>query len=184
MSLDPECNKSYVDSLYMMSEILQNLYISDKHHVPFLQSDYDLIVNCTPDIPFPLIHNSIIRIPVYDHPLHAEKMYLAIQKTRVLESIHLHLQKGQTVLVHCHAGMQRSCAVVACYLVKYHGYTPERAINYIKGKRHVAFLNGVNFRETIEKIARGQGTFGRTTFGCSTWSNEVALPDTCASGAR
>lgn len=139
-------------AFYIMSEIIPNLYISDRNHVPFLYTDYDLIVNCTPDIPFPLFSNSTIRIPVYDNPRYASKMHSEIKKTRVLEYMHAYLKANCTVLVHCHAGIQRSCAVVACYLVKYHGLTPDQAIEYIKEKRHVAFITGVNFKETIEAI--------------------------------
>ena len=157
-----------------MSKIITNLYISDKHHVPTFHTDYDLIVNCTPDIPFPLMHNSIIRIPVYDHPSHAGKMHDIIKKKQVLETIHKHLWEGKTVLVHCHAGIQRSCAVVACYLVKYHGLTPDEAIAYIKKRRPIAFVTGVNFRETIEgegaideqpKVAPRVTSFGSYTLG-------------------
>jgi protein-tyrosine phosphatase len=54
------------------------------------------------------------------------------------------------VLVHCFAGMQRSCAVVACYLIKYYNITPLDAINFIKKKRNVAFFGGVNFMRTLE----------------------------------
>lgn len=135
-----------------MSEIIHNLYISDKNHISFIQSDYDLIVNCTPDIPFPIICKSTIRIPVYDHPSYSQKMYYAIKKTHALEYIHSHLQDGKTVLVHCHAGIQRSCSVVACYLVKYHKLTTDQAIEYIKTRRPIAFVNGVNFYNTIEAI--------------------------------
>ena len=137
-----------------MSEIIKNIYISDKHHVPLFNTDYDLIVNCTPDIPFPFIHNSIIRIPVYDHPSQNKKMHDLIKENQVLETIHSHLWKGQKMLVHCHAGIQRSCAVVACYLVKYHGLKSDEAIEYIKKRRPIAFVNGVNFRETIETIEK------------------------------
>lgn len=133
-----------------MSEIIDNLYISDRKHVPFLVSNYDLIVNCTPDIPFPLMCGATIRIPVHDHPSYAQKMLQIIRDVHVLEAIHSHLREGKTVLVHCRAGIQRSCAVVACYLVKYHGLTPVQAISYIKVQRPIAFFNGVNFRETIE----------------------------------
>jgi hypothetical protein len=139
-------------AFYIMSEIIPNLYISDRSHVPFLYTDYDLIINCTPDIPFPLFSNSTIRIPVYDHPRYAEKMYSEIKRTRVLEYMHKFLGTNHTVLVHCHAGIQRSCAVVACYLVEYHGLTPTEAIEHIKEKRPVAFITGVNFRETIDSI--------------------------------
>ena len=130
------------------------------------------IVNCTPDIPFPLMHNSIIRIPVYDHPSHAQKMHDLIKKKQVLETVHKHLWEGKTVLVHCHAGIQRSCAVVACYLVKYHGLTPDEAIAHIKKRRPIAFVTGVNFRETIEgaideqpKVAPRVTSFGSYTLG-------------------
>jgi hypothetical protein len=122
-----------------MSEIFSNLYISDKQHVPIFKSDYDLIVNCTPDIPFPIFCNLTIRIPVHDHPSYAKKMYSLIKQTYVLESIHKHLRAGKTVLVHCRAGVQRSCAVVACYLVKYCGMTVDHAISLIRHKRPIAF---------------------------------------------
>lgn len=135
-----------------MSQIIPNLYISDKQHVPIFNSDYDLIVNCTPDIPFPIFCNSTIRIPVYDHPSHAKKMYSLIKQTYVLESMHKHLHAGKTVLVHCHAGIQRSCAVVACYLVKYYKIQPEQAIALIQRKRPIAFYKNVNFIETIETV--------------------------------
>jgi hypothetical protein len=36
--------------------------------------------------------------------------------------------------------------------VEYHGLTPNEAIEHIKEKREVAFINGVNFRETVEGV--------------------------------
>jgi hypothetical protein len=36
--------------------------------------------------------------------------------------------------------------------VEYHGLTPTEAIEHIKDRRHVAFITGVNFRETIDSI--------------------------------
>ena len=74
------------------------------------------------------------------------------KRTRVLEYMHRFLGTNHTVLVHCHAGIQRSCAVVACYLVEYHGLTPDEAIEHIKDKRHVAFITGVNFKDTVEGV--------------------------------
>ena len=56
------------------------------------------------------------------------------------------------VLVHCYAGMQRSCAVVACYLIRYHNMNPQEAINFIKSKRSIAFAGRVNFIKTIEEF--------------------------------
>jgi protein-tyrosine phosphatase len=56
------------------------------------------------------------------------------------------------VLVHCHAGMQRSCAIVACYLVKYYDMTSYESISFIRAKRHIAFLYSINFLETINLV--------------------------------
>ena len=38
----------------------------------------------------------------------------------------------QSVLIHCHAGMQRSAAVLACYLIRFYKMTPEDAVNQPK----------------------------------------------------
>jgi protein-tyrosine phosphatase len=66
-------------------------------------------------------------------------------ETKVLEKIHFCRTTFKQVLVHCHAGMQRSCAIVACYLMKYYKMNVKEAIAYIKEKRAVAFYNGATF---------------------------------------
>jgi hypothetical protein len=48
--------------------------------------------------------------------------------------------------------MQRSCAVVACYLVKHEIMTPDESVAFIKMKRPIAFEGGVNFIETIMAV--------------------------------
>lgn len=48
--------------------------------------------------------------------------------------------------------MQRSCALCACYLIKYHKMKPIEAINYIKSKRPIAFFGNVNLLSTIEQF--------------------------------
>ncbi|KAL4229118.1 Phosphatidylglycerophosphatase and protein-tyrosine phosphatase 1 [Mactra antiquata] len=40
-----------------------------------------------------------------------------------------------SVYVHCKAGRTRSATVVACYLVKIHNWTPEKAVEFIQEKR-------------------------------------------------
>jgi protein-tyrosine phosphatase len=52
--------------------------------------------------------------------------------------------------------MQRSCALVACYLIKYHNMKPIDAINYIKSKRRIAFFGNVNLLSTIEQFYQQQ----------------------------
>ena len=47
------------------------------------------------------------------------------------------------------AGRQRSCAIVAAYLMRYHNYHIDDAIHYIKTKRPYAFFISVNFKHAL-----------------------------------
>ena len=100
-------------------------------------------------LPEKLNHHIYINLPVHDSPDECDKLLSLIHETQVLEKIHLALQENKPVLVHCFAGMQRSCALVACYLIKYNNMTPDEAIDYIKLKRPIAFFGKVNFMETL-----------------------------------
>jgi hypothetical protein len=48
-------------------------------------------------------------------------------------------------------GQQLSCAVIACYLIKYNNMDAHTAIEYCKKKRQMAFFGQVNFMDTIMK---------------------------------
>lgn len=129
--------------------ILPNLYIGNSRAAQNLGNLFTMVVNCTPDLPFHPDTKTQIRIPVYDDPNHAQRMYNYILQTNVLDKIHEEIRRGGHILVHCHQGMQRSCAIVACYLVKYYNVHPNQAVQYIQSKRRIAFYTGVNFKETI-----------------------------------
>ena len=113
---------------------------------------FELIVNCTHGIDFPPDCPECIRLPVNDSPDDSEKLYELIIESNVLYRIHKTILKKNPVFVHCVAGMQRSCAVVACYLIKYHSMTPDNAVEFIKKYRPIAFHTGVNFLKTLKKI--------------------------------
>jgi atypical dual specificity phosphatase len=46
---------------------------------------------------------------------------------RAVEFIQEHVQRGQTVYIHCKAGRARSATVAMCWLIKYRGLTPAQA---------------------------------------------------------
>ena len=55
------------------------------------------------------------------------------------------LSNNQSVLIHCRAGMQRSAALLALYLMKKNKYSFDKAKSIIKKERCIAFYPVVNF---------------------------------------
>jgi len=134
------------------NKILDNLYLGNKEAADKYGDKFQLVVNCTKDIPFPKHCKKAIRIPVNDAPEESSKLLYYIKNTQALEHIRESLLKKENVLIHCFAGAQRSCATTACYLMKYHNATPEQAIDYIKSQRAVAFFGSVNFQHAIDEF--------------------------------
>lgn len=115
------------------------------------QDKFHLIVNCTKHIPLAVKCKETIRISVHDHPNECDNMMTHMNHTHVLERIHHCRMNKQSVLIHCHAGMQRSAGVLACYLVHYYKMTPDEAIRFIKHKRPIAFYPQANFLKVIQR---------------------------------
>ena len=111
------------------------------------------VFNCTKDIPFePMIHRQY-RVPVDDNLQEAEIRNLELWSYEVVYKILAEhrrcLDEGTGVLVHCAAGMQRSAASVAMYLVGTKNMTTDEAIRYIQSKRKIAFRPSANFEKSI-----------------------------------
>jgi protein-tyrosine phosphatase len=140
----------------MCDEIINHLYVGGLNSFE-TKNDFSLIVNCTKNEKISNQNNiNFIRIPINDDPYESEKMLMLINELSVIDIIHNTLLNNNDVLVHCSAGMQRSCALVACYLIKYHNMKPIDAINYIKSKRRIAFFGNVNLLSTIEQFYQQQ----------------------------
>ena len=90
-----------------------------------------------------------------DDPSEAVDLHRFLLKTSVLQDIHDAIIHDKDVLVHCQLGMQRSPAVVACYLITYtEAMTPETAIAFIRAQRAIAFPGGSRFQDAIEATYR------------------------------
>jgi len=143
-------------------KILDNLYVGGIESSQKRWKEFKLIVNCTKDKSFPSQNEGLsspecIRIPVNDTPDECEKMTQYMKETDVLQRMNEYIRKGEPVLVHCNAGMQRSCALVACYLMKYYNITPLVAMEHVKKYRMMAFFGGANFLTTIQQQYTGTG---------------------------
>jgi len=132
----------------MYDHIISNVFLGSAAALR-TKHKFHTIVNCTHEIAFPKYCQNCIRLPIDDDPENSSALLTLIHETNVLE--HIHNCPGD-VLVHCYAGIQRSCAVVACYLIRYHNMTPDDAIKYIQTKREVAFMDEVRFLSAIRKI--------------------------------
>lgn len=79
------------------------------------------------------------------------------------------MASGRQVLVHCVEGKQRSCAVVAAYLISATGLTLAQAKDHILQKRPEAFDSGtrVNFAPALER-----------------WEKENCSPAATCSGSK
>jgi len=113
------------------------------------KNSINVVFNCTKDLPF---HTSIrkrYRLPVHDNLKEEEIRNMELWSFEIVYKLSKEHKKGN-VLVHCYAGMQRSAAVVAMYLIATKRMKKEDAINFIRQKRSIAFSPFVNFDKAIQ----------------------------------
>lgn len=142
------------------NEVVPYLYIGNKYAIADVYL-FDLIINCTPDLPFPseaiqkIYKQEYIRIPIKDDSFEAERLYNILEEQNILDTIKKYISQNKNVLIHCNMGQQRSCAVCACYLLKYNDLKYSEigldVIENIKKKRPMAFFGGINFIDTISR---------------------------------
>lgn len=136
-----------------MSKILENLFLGSVNDAQRM-TDVDLVINCTSHLPFYSHTARPVRISIEDNgdPDQYDELFNSIKNGTLFHFMNLYLENNETVLVHCLAGQQRSCGLVACFLIwKLHMNTSQ-AIAFIKQKRDVAFFGDVNFLDTIQKF--------------------------------
>lgn len=135
-------------------EILPNLWLGNARaasDATFLKNaNIQTVFNCTKDLPF---HNSIkrrYRVPVEDNLQEEELRNMELWSYEIVVKLMNEYKAGRPILVHCHAGMQRSPAVIAMVLIAMYGFTTDQAIEFIQQKRPIAFKPGPNFQSSIQ----------------------------------
>ncbi len=144
------------------TEVVPRLWIGDMfaaQDANFMKrNNIQAVLNATPDIPNLFADHGVeyMRLEINDNlePIEIKKMadYLPhaisfIYKNRDIDN--------KNVLVHCHAGRQRSAACVAAYLKKvYDNKDIEEIIKFIVSKRPQCFHWGqsVNFWEALKDL--------------------------------
>ncbi len=138
-------------------EVIPGLYLGSRYAA--LNGDYLAskrivsVFNCTKDIPFHPTIKRQFRVPVDDSLQQPDIRNLELWSYELVYRIASEYRQarkhGDAVLVHCAAGMQRSAASVAMFLIATQGMTADQAVAFIRSKRSIAFQPGINFDDAI-----------------------------------
>ena len=115
------------------------------------------VFNCTKDLPFRISSLQNYRIPVDDNLQADEIRNLELWAYEIVYKVRMEHRQGP-ILIHCYAGMQRSAAVTAMYLIAVAGMKTDDAIKYIQSKRPVAFTPAPNFEKAIRGFEKAYDT--------------------------
>lgn len=128
-------------------EIFPHVYLASFEDAKEFAGSNVFIINCTKDLPMVSTTGGGTRLYVDDHPSSEQTMSVMLPlMVRYIESA------GKDVVVHCFAGQQRSATVVAAYVMRQTGWTPEQTVEFIKSKKPDAFLGGVHFMDSLKKF--------------------------------
>ena len=139
-------------------QIIPNLWLGNlkaaQDEVFLKNAKIQVVVNCTKDAPF---HPSIrrrYRIPVDDNLQQQEIRNLELWSFEIVYKMLQEYKEGRPIFVHCHAGMQRSPAVVAMFLMTLYRMSADKAKAYIKSKRPIVFFPSANFEAAMRGFER------------------------------
>jgi hypothetical protein len=134
-------------------EIVPRLWLGNKQAASdgdwLREHGIGVVFNCTKDWPY---HPDIprkYRVPVHDNLEPVEIQNMLDWAPEIMAKLVAEYNRGEVLLVHCHAGMQRSAAVVAMFLITKYGLTADEAMARIRQIRPIAFFPGANFERSI-----------------------------------
>ena len=111
-----------------------------------------VVFNCTKDRPFSPLVPTPYRVPVDDNLQEAEIRNMELWSSEIAYRLLTEYQQGRTILVHCAAGIQRSAAAVAFFLIAYLRLHATEAMTFIRERRPIAFTPQANFGRAIQSF--------------------------------
>lgn len=139
-------------------KIVKGLYLGDElaaEDIEFFKKNrIGAVLNCTTDVPNHFRRSNVeyMRIPVEDNLRENQINKMTLYMPHACSFIYKNLNiEHKNVLIHCHAGMQRSAAVVLYYLMKVGGMKKRDAIRLMRSKRGIVFHGGahINFEKAL-----------------------------------
>lgn len=147
-------------------EIRPGLWIGsegDSQNPDFMRrNNIAFVVNCSKNIPFKDVPGvDQYRIPIDDSTSNSEIILSHFPiVVRAIDSV---LQRGKGVLVHCRAGMQRSAATVAAYLMYKYNLSASDAMAAIKSRKNETFWPTPTFGIALKTYEKQLAQFNNTS---------------------
>ena len=112
-----------------------------------------VVFNCTKDLPFQTeVATKMYRVPVHDNLEPVEIRNMSLWSYEAVYKVMNEYKAGHHILIHCAAGMQRSAALMAMFLIAYYRTHFMDAALYIKKRRPIAFYPNANFGSAIKEF--------------------------------
>ena len=142
----------YFEIIGSYNEIIPNLWIGD-HYASMnkeflLKNNISTIINCTKNFNFIELDGiNKYRIPINDDRSDESNEKMLEYFDKYYKIIDNSLLNNNGILIHCHAGCQRSATLIALYLMKKNHINFEEAKHIIRSKRYFALFPNVNFHK-------------------------------------
>ena len=108
-----------------------------------------VVFNASKDLPFSTSIKKQYRIPVDDNLQAEEIRNMTLWSHEILYYIMKEHNDGNTILIHCAAGMQRSATIMAMFLIAKRGLSWNQAVQYVQDIRPIAFRPSINFKDSL-----------------------------------
>ena len=136
------------------TQIINNLYLGSS----FNAYDLELLKNYNIKVILNITHEinnfyqseldlNYYKFPIFDNNLDDISNILNI----TFDIIHRHLNKNESILVHCYMGASRSASVIIYYLMKKYYLSYVQALNFVTDKRPI-----VNLSEKFDSILKSK----------------------------
>lgn len=148
----------------MKTQIIQGLWIGNIKSRSE-EGDFSVIINCAEEdiiqkynIQDTLQDTDIVNLCIEEDKYKDITMFNILNT--VYETIDYHLNFSGNVLVHCYAGIHRSPAICACYIMRKYNISPEKAYLFIKKKWPITeftYMNSLKLENERLKYSNGRG---------------------------
>lgn len=136
------------------NEIIKNLWLGDHFSSVdtqfLLNNNIQSVFNCTKNLPFTTLPIEKYRIPIDDDRTNFSSDKIKKYSSGFFKTIDEHLEQNNGVLIHCHAGYQRSATFLALYLMKKYNVDFNKVSKIIKNERFFAFFPIPNYSKILK----------------------------------